>query len=261
MAPPPTAGRRREHGAGAYCAARSGAGGAWCASRGTTSQPEGLVQVPLCFFEFLLLARPPPPRLLRGGQPVEATSEFSPPSRTWRARWSRASAPGASPSRRSPLRGSRRRAQRRGRRSAPSTPRPSSPRTACPRRGRATSRGFGVGRRGGDAARSPMAGASSVAEAARALVEAKRLDGERKCVSPAERCHRGRRRGDGDASRERSDGNRVGRTATGHDAGQRGRQAGAYRPHHGHARAAHTDHRVTRGTVQCARRADDLLLC
>jgi hypothetical protein len=36
-----------------------------------------------------------------------------------------------------------------------------------------------------------MAGASSVAEAARALVETKRRDGERKCVSPAERCHRG----------------------------------------------------------------------
>ena len=49
--------------------------------------------------------------------------------------------------------------------------------------------GFGVGRSGrGVAARSPMAGASSVAEAARARVEAKRLDGERKCVSPAERC-------------------------------------------------------------------------
>ena len=70
---------------------------------------------------------------------------------------------------------------------------------------------------GGDAARSPMAGASSVAEAARALVEAKRLDGERKCVSPAERCHRGVDAA-GTATRVASGRmvNRVGRTATGH---------------------------------------------
>jgi hypothetical protein len=70
---------------------------------------------------------------------------------------------------------------------------------------------------GGDAARSPMAGASSVAEAARALVEAKRLDDERKCVSHAERRHRGvdaAGTATGVASGRMA--NRVGRTATGH---------------------------------------------
>ena len=91
---------------------------------------------------------------------------------------------------------------------------------------------------GGDAARSPMAGASSVAEAARALVEAKRLDDERKFVSHAERRHRGvdaAGTATGVASGRMA--NRVGRTATGH-----GRWTARARP----ARAAFAPARIER---------------
>ena len=186
-----------------------------------TSQPEGLVQVPLCFFEFLLLSRVRRRRGFLRGAP-NRSRRHSESFRRRRGLGARDGLERVRPGRelhrgglRYEVHGGARNAgvgvqhlRHRGR----AAPAPHALDEEEQRLG-----GFGAGRRGGDAARSPMAGASSVAEAARALVEAKRLDGERKCVSPAERCHRGVDAA-GTATRVASGRmvNRVGRTATGH---------------------------------------------
>ena len=244
-------------------AARSGAGGAWCASRGTDKSARGPCTGPTVFFEFLPNGAPRRRRGFGRGAPNRSSrraERFAAVADLARAMVSSGARGGARrPSRRSARAPPRRERDGSAARRSAGGAHPGRGRGAAggARRGRATSRAPPAGRREGDAARSLAAEPhpSRRPRAASSSTSAKQADGPRRARQRRRALRRGRRIEHGTRRRESRAAAAAAASSSNSD-GAQGKRAQIPVLSLTGTRARHNrPSRHPWRTVQCARRA------